>query len=70
MNDPIYQAKLQVEALLKQGAANVRAGKPGILAPGSAIGEEFQVAYDTWMNLQAKAGNQRALSMGYGHTHV
>lgn len=70
MNDPIYQAKLRVEALLKQGAANVRAGKPGVLAPGSTLGEEFEVTYEKWMNLRAQAGDKFALSLGYGRPHV
>ena len=66
----ILELSRRLNEIQKQGVANVRAGLPGILALGSALGEEFEVTYEKWMNLRAQAGDKFALSLGYGRPHV
>lgn len=46
-----------VESIRKEGAANVRGGRPGILSPGSEIGERFEAAHLAWTRLRWDAGD-------------
>ena len=72
MSNLVYQVQLQVEAALRDGAAQCRRGHSelGCLNPASPAGEAFAAAYDTWMVLRARFGDQFALSLGYGHNHA
>lgn len=72
MNNPVYQAAQRVEEARQEGLAQCRRGhfELGCLNPTSPAGKAFAVAYETWMNLRATAGDRFALSLGYGRKYV
>lgn len=47
-----------VESIWKEGATNTRSGRPGILSPGSEIGERFEAAHLAWTRLRWDAGDK------------
>lgn len=56
---------MRLEELLREGAANVRNGRPGILSVGSEIGRQYEVVYEAWMRERAAHGDGWAKSLGY-----